>query len=233
MENRPDLKNERNDLTDKDFYQQACAYFYYHAEQRTTMINFFIAVFAACIALYGSLLSEYPVASMLIAVFLFIVSLLFYFIDRRNRFDVKQSQNVIGQIERFYGIDKPLGDKQYAFGVFSNEDNVFKYYNLKCRKKEQNAEYRAIVKLYKKTERLKNRLGSGNSRVRALDDELTRRIDALAAADDSISRFELVNSIKSGSVISLSFSIKMLYYVCIIISLLAVILGLFKGIRII
>ena len=34
---------DKKNLTDADFYQQACSYFYYHAEQRTTMINYFIA----------------------------------------------------------------------------------------------------------------------------------------------------------------------------------------------
>ena len=72
---------EKHDLTDRDFYQQACAYFYYHAEQRTTMINYFIAVFAACLALYGSLLAKYPLASIFVAGFLLIVSIIFYAID--------------------------------------------------------------------------------------------------------------------------------------------------------
>ena len=120
------------DLSDKDFYLQACEYFYYHAEQRTTMINYFIAVFAACIALYGSLIDEYSLASTLIAVFLFFVSVLFYCIDLRNRFDVKQSQSVIAQIERDYGVHKPYENGGlYAYGVFSNEDNTFKYYGYK------------------------------------------------------------------------------------------------------
>ena len=48
---------DKKNLTDSDFYQQACSYFYYHAEQRTTMINYFVAIFAAAIALYGTLLS--------------------------------------------------------------------------------------------------------------------------------------------------------------------------------
>ena len=56
-------KIETRDLTDRDFYEQACSYFYYHAEQRTTMINYFIAVFAAGLALYGSLIEKYPTAT--------------------------------------------------------------------------------------------------------------------------------------------------------------------------
>ena len=61
---------DKKDLSNKDFYEQACSYFYYHAGQRTTMINYFIAAFGAFIALYGALISAYTVASMLIAVFM-------------------------------------------------------------------------------------------------------------------------------------------------------------------
>lgn len=86
MDNKNNM--ETRDLTDKDFYDQACSYFYYHAEQRTTMINYFIAVFAAGLALYGSMLEKYPFASMFVSIFMFVVSLLFHLIDLRNRFDV-------------------------------------------------------------------------------------------------------------------------------------------------
>ena len=104
MNNKDNI--ETRDLTDRDFYQQACSYFYYHAEQRTTMINYFIAVFAAGLALFGSLIEDYPLASVLIAGFMFVVALLFHLIDLRNRFDVKQSQCVIAQFEHDYSIDK-------------------------------------------------------------------------------------------------------------------------------
>ena len=105
---------DKKDLNSKDFYEQACAYFYYHAGQRTTMINYFIAAFGAFIALYGALISTYTIASMLIAVFMGIVSAIFFMIDLRNKFDVKKSENVIRQIERDHGVDKPIGD--YPFG---------------------------------------------------------------------------------------------------------------------
>ena len=48
---------EKSCLTDRDFYEQACEYFYYHAGQRTTMINYFIAVFGAFLAVYGALIT--------------------------------------------------------------------------------------------------------------------------------------------------------------------------------
>ena len=141
MDNKNNM--ETRDLTDKDFYDQACSYFYYHAEQRTTMINYFIAVFAAGLALYGSMLEKYPFASMFVAIFMFVVSLLFHLIDLRNRFDVKQSQCVIAQIEHDYSVDilREKEDK-YVYGVFSNEDNIFKYYGFSKRKKD--TEYKKL-----------------------------------------------------------------------------------------
>ena len=79
-QNKEPLK-EKGALNDKDFYEQACSYFYYHAGQRTTMINYFIAVFGAFIALYGALISTYTLASMLIAVFMGIVSFIFFMLN--------------------------------------------------------------------------------------------------------------------------------------------------------
>ena len=154
--NKKKIKKGTKDLTDKDFYQQACEYFYYHAEQRTTMINYFIAVFGAGIALYGNVIGKNPVTGVLISGFLLLISVLFCSIDLRNRFDVKHSQCVIAQIEHDYGMDLLRGeDAEYVYGVFSNEDNTFKYYGREHRKEEENKEYRRLRKFYKRIEFLK------------------------------------------------------------------------------
>ena len=100
MDKENNTNNSSKTLTDVDFYAQACSYFYYHAGQRTTMINYFIAVYGALIALYGAMLASYTLASVLTAFFMGLVSWIFYMIDIRNKFDVKESQNVIEQIER-------------------------------------------------------------------------------------------------------------------------------------
>lgn len=205
----------KNNLTDADFYQQACAYFYYHAEQRTTMINFFIAVFAAAIALYGTLLFEYKWVSMLVAIFMTIVSVIFYFIDLRNRFDVKESQNVIEQIERDYEMDR-IHDK-YAYGVFSNEANVYLCYGYKPRK---NGSYKKLRHAHKKLRRNRITIEAFN----ASKEEYLRE-------NKGVSEYELMKSLKNSSIISLSFCIKMLYIVCMIISVLAVIFAAFLAIK--
>ena len=203
------MDNEKKNLTDADFYQQACSYFYYHAEQRTTMINFFIAVFAASMALYGTLLIEYTWAGVFVAIFMTIVSLIFYFIDLRNRFDVKESQNVIEQIERDYGMDK-VHDK-YAYGVFSNEANVYRCYGYNQR---NHSSYKKLWRAYKALQR--NRLT-----LEAFNESKAEYL----RENENLSEYELMKSLKNGSIISLSFCIKILYMACMVISVFSVILA--------
>ena len=212
-------KIETRDLTDRDFYEQACSYFYYHAEQRTTMINYFIAVFAAGLALYGSLIEKYPAASALISFFLLIVSVIFHLIDLRNRFDVKQSQCVICQIESDYSINTLRNPEDlYVYGVFSNEDNVFNCYGYSKRKDISNAKYREFRKKYKTI--VKN--GSDNDKLEALKEE----IKAYYKKEDKVSAAEVMSSFKNPSIITLSFSIKMLYYLCMAISIMILVIAL-------
>lgn len=202
---------DKKDLNSKDFYEQACSYFYYHAGQRTTMINYFIAAFGAFIALYGALISAYTVASMLIAVFMGIVSAIFFMIDLRNKFDVKKSENVIRQIERDHGVDKPIGD--YPYGVFSNETNIYKYYNLKNR--HTGGDYAKLRKLSKLV-----------AKGKASEAELDEKIHAFVDGDPTVSYHEVKDSLSQESIIPLSLCIKLLYVLCMIISALAFVFAL-------
>lgn len=220
FEKTENSQNENN-LETRDFYQQACAYFYYHAEQRTTMINYFTAVFAASLALYGSLITKYPLASTFVSGFLFVVSLLFYFIDLRNRFDVKQSQNVICQIERDCNVHtpkKPIG--KYAYGVFSNEENNFKYYGFRKRLSKENESYRNLRKLYKELARMEIE-GYSKEEITATRENYNEELLKFLEKDKTISKHELEESFDNRPIITLSFSIKLLYYVCMAISLMA------------
>ena len=216
-------KKTKTDLNDKDFYDQACAYFYYHAEQRTTMINYFIAVFAASIALYGSLIVVYPLASVFVALFLLVVSLLFYRIDLRNRFDVKQSQNVIAQIERDYKMDVINDGADYAYGVFSNEDNTFRYYGRASRKESDNENFMILRELYLNEKKLRKK--GEFKEADKLENEFEKKKKEFLSKTDTISEKEFMNSIKSGSIVNLSVSIKWLYYICMGMSSIGIILG--------
>jgi len=223
------VKEEKNDLTDKDFYDQACQYFYYHAEQRMTMINYFIAVFGAGIALYGNFIEKNPTVGFLISTFLLIISILFCSIDLRNKFDVKQSQSVIAQIEKDYGRDKLKGnDAKATYGVFSNEDNTFRYYGREHRKEEGNEEYRELQKLYKQIKALKKKKAS-EEQIDKLEEELENRVELYLENDGTISKKEFKSSIGKRSIRSLSNSIKYMYYLCMLASLGGMVWSILEG----
>lgn len=210
---------DMHDLTDKDFYQQACEYFYYHAEQRTTMINYFIAVFGAGIALYGNVIGSNPVAGLLISAFLLAISILFCSIDLRNKFDVKHSQNVITQIEHDYGMDLlKTKDAEYVYGVFSNEDNTFKYYGREHRKEDCGKDYKKLRKLQSRIKWLK-RLKVSKKYINRLENQLKSDAKAYLNDDKTISYNEFMKSLKERSIRSLSKSIKLMYYLCMVASI--------------
>lgn len=207
MNNNEKVKSPEKKLTDADFYEQACAYFYYHAGQRTTMINYFIAVFGTLLAIYGALISTYAIACMLVAVFLGIMSVIFYLIDIRNKFDVKKSENVIRQIEHDYGMDIPRGN--YPYGVFSNETHIFEFYDRKERSKHKK-EYKALCKLQKQVER-----GKADPSL------LNTKIKEFIGNNENVSAYEISQCINRPPIVHLSSSITSLYWICTIISIFA------------
>ena len=194
-------------MDDKDFYDKAFSYFTYHAEQRTTMINFYIAVFGACIALYGSLIMDVPIACVLISVFLLIVSILFYHIDIRNKLDVKQSQSVLCAFEEKYNVTS--SKDHAAFGVFSNEENLFILYDSKFRKKD--AQYRKLLKHAKK-------LSSA---------ELDKEINKFIETHENLNANDVKASLSHRAVPHLSSCIKFLYFICTGISIIGIMAAIF------
>ncbi len=199
-------------LNDSEFYKQACSYFYYHAEQRTTMINYFIAVFAGALAVYGSLIDKFPVASLLLAVFLGVVSVLFYMIDLRNKFDVKESQHVIVEYERALGLHKPEEGNSRAYGVFSNEDDVYWCYD----QKERNGDPRYVrLRAFYKAAPDKS----------DLPEEAKELIEALCI-ERGVSEKVLLGSLTAAPIAHLSSCIKWLYWLCMAISVLVFVLAL-------
>jgi hypothetical protein len=177
------------------------------------MINYFIAVFGALLAIYGALITSYSIACMLVAVFMGIVSVIFYLIDVRNKFDVKKSENVIRQIEHDYGMDIPQGD--YPYGVFSNETHIFDFYDKKERNKHKK-EYRALCKLQKA-------VAEGKADKTLLD----TKINEFIGDNKTVSVYEVSQCLNQPTIVHLSSSIKLLYWVCATISILAFAFALF------
>ena len=222
-------------INEEKFYEQACSYFYYHAEQRTNMINYFTVVFGAGLALYGTLIKEYTVAAAMISLFMACISTLFYLIDQRNKFDVKQSQTVISEFEKACGLHKPVTENGYkadcAFGVFSNENDVFKYYDLKFR--ITNRDYNALLKNFRLLQKKKRQLLHRNNtdkikqQIAELEQNHQTLLDKCLENDKTVSKSTLESSIKEHFIIHLSTSIKWLYYACIAISGLMFIAAVF------
>ena len=196
-------------LSEQDFYNQACEYFRYHAEQRTTMINYYIVVLGACLTIYGNFIATAPFACILIASFMLIVSILFYNMDLRTKFDVKQSQNVICEFERRYNVHGT--HKKYALGVFSNEDLMFALYDDEF---HNDAEFRFLRKLTHQLSRKPN-------------------ADLQSTFDSNFAEFctkhteynpDILKKSLSGSKIPhLSTSIRNLFFICMAASVLGII----------
>lgn len=190
-------------MEDKDFYDKAFSYFTYHAEQRTTMINYFIAVFGACVALYGSLIMQAPIACVLISVFLLIVSVIFYLIDVRNKLDVKQSQSVLCAFEEKYNVT--ASKEHAAFGVFSNEENVFSVYDKKFRKTDP--DYLKLKRNIKKLSQTE------------LDEEIKKFVEN----HQSLNPKDVKASLYQSAIPHLSSCIKFLYFICVGISIIGLV----------
>lgn len=198
------IKRDRN-LSDKDFYDKAYSYFSYHAGQRTNMINYFIGVFGAAVALYGALL-EYPAACVCISGFMLAVSVLFLLIDIRTKFDIKHSEKVLCQMERDYGIAR--GGKEYPYGVFSNEANIFQYYDHGYRK-ARGEDWKNLKADYQRFKKGK-----------LTREELEQKIEVFMG-EDLVPVKEVLDSLDQLPIAHLSTSITWLYRICILVSAVA------------
>ncbi|MBE6960368.1 MAG: hypothetical protein E7448_06570 [Ruminococcaceae bacterium] len=198
-------------LTEQDFYNQACAYFSYHAGQRTTMINYYIIVLGACLTIYGNFISTAPFACILIAAFMLIVSILFYNMDLRTKFDVKQSQSVICEFEQRYNVH--LTHKKYALGVFSNEDLMYALYDDEF---HNDTEFKSLRKLAIQLSR------KPNSELQSAFDS---KFDAFCGKHTEYHPDILKKSLTASKIPHLSASIRNLFFICMAASVLGIIVA--------
>ena len=196
--------SDENKIGEKELYDKAYAYFEYHAGQRMNMLNYFIAVFGACVALYGSVLEKMPLAGVLIGGFLCFCSVLFHKIDLRNQFDVKQSQYVLTQFERDSDADLLKEKQNNAYGVFSNEENIFELYDSGFRKSK---EYKDFLKAYKNP---------------ATKEEALTNF----AQKHKVSKKELEISLKKPYIPHMSSCIRVLYISCLVAGILGTVAAL-------
>jgi hypothetical protein len=87
--------------TMNDFrYEYAWSWFAYHAEQRTSMFNYFLAAASLLAAGYAASIYEHPKAAIAIGVVGALVSISFVLIDKRNDALVRRGERVLRAIER-------------------------------------------------------------------------------------------------------------------------------------
>jgi hypothetical protein len=87
--------------TMNDFrYEYAWNWFAYHAGQRTSMFNYFLAAASLLAAGYGAAIDSHPSVAATISAVGMLVSISFVLIDKRNDALVRRGERVLRAIER-------------------------------------------------------------------------------------------------------------------------------------
>lgn len=108
MPHKEDLSDEtKNKISEKDAYNTAWEYFKFHAQQRLTYLNYFIAFSVALTSAQIGILSA-NIGLQYIGIFIGIAQIFLAFIfikiDKRNTFLTKLSENILREFEKFYSF---------------------------------------------------------------------------------------------------------------------------------
>lgn len=105
-----------NKINSDQAVDHAWRYFELHSGQRTTLFNYFLFIMAGLGAAIGVTLQnpiKFSYIGIFISFFAFLVSIIFWKLDQRTSFLIKQSEQVFKNLERNSAID---------IGIFCNED---------------------------------------------------------------------------------------------------------------
>lgn len=94
-------------ISDKDVMELVWKYFEHHGNQRLTHINFFTVLSSALIVLQFSIITNQEDISLIpaaLGIIQCIIAFVFYKIDDRTMFLVKQAEKVMIEIERHYSF---------------------------------------------------------------------------------------------------------------------------------
>lgn len=103
--------------------EHAWKYFEIHSQQRITIFNYFLIVMAGCGAGFGLILQssqKLSVLAILLSFFIIIVSCIFWKLDQRTSFMVKNSEKVLKNLEKEFDP---------RFHIFESEDLEFASFN--------------------------------------------------------------------------------------------------------
>ena len=105
-----------NNISSDQAVEHAWKYFELHSNQRITLFNYFLFIMAGMGTAVGITLqasNKFSYVGIFISIFIIIVSVVFWKLDQRTSFLIKQSEQVFKKLERNSSID---------IGIFCNED---------------------------------------------------------------------------------------------------------------
>jgi len=131
-----------NRINSDQAVEHAWKYFELHSNQRTTLFNYFLFIMAGLGAALGAILqasNKFSYVGIFISIFVVLVSIIFWKLDDRTSFLIKQSEQVFQHLERNSSVN---------IGIFCNEDA-----NLDKANKERNILNKIITygKLFRST----------------------------------------------------------------------------------
>lgn len=105
-----------NQISSDQAVEHAWKYFEIHSNQRTTLFNYFLFIMAGLGTAIGVILQgdiKYSFVGIFLCCFVSLVSFLFWKLDQRTSFLIKQSEKVFKLLERNSSVD---------IGIFCQED---------------------------------------------------------------------------------------------------------------
>jgi len=105
-----------NRINSDQAVEHAWKYFELHSNQRTTLFNYFLFIMAGLGAALGAIFqasNKFSYIGIFISIFIVLVSIIFWKLDDRTSFLIKQSEQVFQRLERNSSVD---------IGIFCNED---------------------------------------------------------------------------------------------------------------
>ncbi|MEK5763112.1 hypothetical protein [Acinetobacter junii] len=106
-----------NKISSDQAVEHAWKYFELHSNQRTTLFNYFLFIMAGLGTAVGVILQadiKYSFVGIFLCCFILLVSFLFWKLDQRTSFLIKQSEKVFKLLERNSSVD---------IGIFCQEDS--------------------------------------------------------------------------------------------------------------
>ncbi len=105
-----------SNISSEQAVEHAWKYFELHSNQRITLFNYFLFIMAGLGTAVGVILqssNKFSYVGIFISIFIIVVSVVFWKLDQRTSFLIKQSEQVFKKLERNSSID---------IGIFFNED---------------------------------------------------------------------------------------------------------------